>query len=363
MRIGLIYALGAEAFAAGGSYAEALTQVEEADRLALDHVLFEEHHGARGCPAPASLAAAAATRTRSIRVGSYCRQLTLEYPVNGAEDFALLDILARGRALVGVTPGLRESDFQAAGVPWSERETRFREALELLRTVWTQANVQFIGAHYRFPLGAEGGPGWRREPFVPPFVDQWRRGQLRPRHLPVLPKPVQLPHPPIWVTAWSRATIEWAAAQGFGLLVSTLETETEVRAKVRCYCDALARAGRDANQVDVALAREVFLAEDEQQARALALPSLARHVAALRAERVPEQADLAIMNGAAESTLLDTCFLVGTARGCVDRLKPLQAELGINHLLCRVYLPGRNHFDVLNCIRLLASQLHPRMLA
>ena len=62
MRVGLLYALGPETFAAGDSYQEALVQIEEADRLALDSVLFEEHHGARGCPAVGSLAAAAASR-------------------------------------------------------------------------------------------------------------------------------------------------------------------------------------------------------------------------------------------------------------------------------------------------------------
>jgi len=363
MRIGLLYALGPETFATGGTYAQALAQIEEADRLALEHVLFEEHHGARGCPAPASLAAAAATRTRAIRVGSYCRQLTLEYPINGAEDFAMLDIISRGRAIFGTTPGLREEDFRAAGVPWAQREQRFREALELVRTAWTQANVQFVGEHYQFPLGAEGGSGWRREPFTAPFVDQWRRGQVRPQHLPLLPQAVQLPHPPMWVTAWTRDTIEWAAARGYGLLVSSLETDAEARAKIGWYVEALARCGRDPNQVDVALAREVFLAEDAQRARELALPSLRRQVQALRDEAFEDQADLALVRGASEEELLESCFLVGTALDCIPRLKALQAEAGVNHLLCRVYLPGRDYFDVQACIRLLASQLHTRMLA
>ena len=363
MRVGLLYALGPDTFAAGGSYQEALVQIEEADRLALDSVLFEEHHGARGCPAVGSLAAAAAARTKAIRVGTANRQLTLEYPANVAEDFAVADIISRGRVILGVSPGERPEEFRAAGVPWETREARFREAVEIVRTLWTQSNVQFIGEHYRFPLGVDGESGWRREPFAPPFVDQWRRGQVIPEYLPMLPRPVQLPHPPIWVNGFRRDTIEWAASRGLGYLCSSLETDDEVRVKAGWYHDALEAAGRDRNEVEIALARELFLAEDGAAAREIALPSLRRHVEALRAEAGEDRSDLAIMKGLDEASLLETCFLVGSPLEVLDRLKALQADVGVGHLLCRVHLPGRKRLDVINCIRLLASQLHTRMVA
>ena len=363
MRVGLLYAIGPEAFGAGLSYDGALTQIEEADRLGLDSVLFEEHHGARGCPAVGSLVAAAAARTKAIRVGSANRQITLEYPTNVAEDFAVADVISRGRVILGVSPGERPEEFRAAGVPWKTREGRFREAVDLIRTLWTQSNVQFVGEHYRFPLGVEGEPGWRHEPFEPPFCDQWRRGQVIPEYLSLLPRPVQLPHPPIWVNGWQRETIEWAAGRGLGLLCSSLETEDELRTRIGWYAEVLEAAGRDRNEVDVAVSREVFLAEDGETAREQALPSLRRHVEAIRAEAGEDRSDLALVKGLGESELLDTCFLVGSAREVIDRLKALQAELGITHLVCRVYLPGRKHLDVIDCIRQIASQLHTRLVA
>lgn len=358
MRIGLLYALGPRC-----SYHDAIVQIGEADRLGLDSALFEEHHGDLGSPEVAALAAAAAARTRSIRVGSANRQLTLEFPINAAEDYGVVDIVSRGRLIMGVSAGERQGEFAAAGVPWQDREPRFREAVELLRTAWTQSNVQFIGDYYRFPLHATGDSGWRREPFDEKFIDQWRRGQIDAQHLPVLPRPVQLPHPPIWVNATSQAIIEWAASRGLSLLVSSFETEEEVRRKVGWYDAALTKAGRSRNEVEVSLARELFLAEDGDTARQKALPGLRARLAAVRAEAREDLAGLAVMQGMDDQELLSTCALYGSHAEVLTRLRRLKAEVGINHLVCRMYLPGRDHGDIINSIRLTASQLQTRLAA
>ncbi len=361
MRVGLTYGLGPKD--AEGGYEFALAQIDEADRLGLDFALFEEHHGARGCPAVGSLVTAAAARTTAIRVGSANRQLILEYPTNVAEDYAVADLISRGRVVLGVSPGERRADFDAAGVSWDEREERFREAVEIVRMQWTQSAVQYIGKHYQFPLEADGAPGWRRQPHDPPSVDQWRRGQAKPDYLATLPRPVQWPHPPIWVTGWRRDTIEWAATKGLGFLCSSLETDDEVCTKADWYGDALEGAGRDRSEVEVGLTREVFLADSTEEARERALPALRDHVAALRSEATDEQQDLEIMGGLDEEALLDRCFLVGSPTDVLERVKALQADAGVTHLACRVWLPGRDHFETLECIRLLASELHTRLVA
>lgn len=363
MRTGLLYDLGPDNFAHGFGYDDALSQIELADGLGIDHVLFGEHHGTRGCPAAGPLVSAAATRTSAIRVGVANRQITLDHPVNTAEDFTVADVVSRGRLILGVSPGERPQDFAAAGVPWDERGGRFREAVTLLRALWTQGPVQFSGTHYSFPLGVTGEPGWRREPFAPPYRDQWRRGQVIPEHLPMLPRPVQLPHPPIWVSAWDRPTVEWAATSGLGLLVSSLETDAEVRTKVGWYDTALAAAGRDRCEVDIALTREMLLGADGDAARATAAPHLRGLVERLRAERIDDNAGLAIMGGAGVEELMQTCFVVGTPHEVLDRLLALRAECGIGHLLCRMHLPGRAYFDTTEGIRLLASQLATRLVA
>ncbi|AMN47569.1 hypothetical protein ACG33_10760 [Steroidobacter denitrificans] len=357
--MGLLYSLGPDC-----SYRNALEQIVEADRLGFDSALFEEHHGTLGAPEVAPLAAGAAARTRSIRVGPANRQLTLDFPLNSAEDYALVDIVSRGRLIMGVSAGERAEEFAAAGVPWSEREARFREATDLLRTVWSQSNVQFIGEHYTFPLHAEGARGWRREPFKTPFIDQWRRGQITDaQHLPLLPRPTQLPHPPIWVNAGSRAVIEWAASRGYHLLVSSIETDDEVREKVNWYDSALAKAGRDRSEVEVALARELFIAADGWAARDKAIPSLRARFDALRREAVEERAGLAAIRGLTDEDLLAKCALFGSYDEVLERLLRFKGDVGITHLLCRMHLPGRDHLDVIESIRLTSSMLQTRLVA
>ena len=362
MRIGLLYGVGPDAFAAGTTYDDVWAQVEEADRLGLDSVLFEEHHGARGCPAPASLATAAAVRTRAIRVGAADRQLALSHPVHTAEDFAVADVVSRGRVILGVSPGERREDWRSAGLDWDTRHERFREAVEFVRAAWTQDSFQYVGEHVRFPLGADGERGWRREPYAPPYVDQWRRGQVVPQHLPVLPKPVQVPHPPIWVRTSRRDLVEWAAGRGLSMMCSTFATDAEVRSQVGWYTDALASAGRDQSEVDVVIAREVFLAETGERARQRALASLRAHLDAVRSDGSDDATELGALH-ASQSELLDSCFLVGSPAEVLDRLKSMQADLGMTHLVARVFLPGRSHLDVIDSIRLLASEIATRLLA
>jgi alkanesulfonate monooxygenase SsuD/methylene tetrahydromethanopterin reductase-like flavin-dependent oxidoreductase (luciferase family) len=358
MRIGLLYALGP-----GCSYEGALDQIGEADRLGLDSVLFEEHHGALGCPFVMPLVTAAASRTRCIRVGSSNRQLTLEFPIHGAEDAATADIISRGRLIFGVSAGERAEEFRAAGIPWAEREGRFREAVELVRTAWTQSNVQFIGEYYRFPLRARGAAGWRREPRAESFTAQWRRGQTIAQHLPLLPRPVQLPHPPIWIKGTSRSIIEWAASRGYSLLVGSLDTENEVRRKVGWYDTALAAAGRDRNEVEVALERELLVGPDGARVRTEALPALRAFVDAVRGDGRDDVRDCAVMQGLNDEDLLAAVALYGSPMDVLDRLLGFKADLGINHLVCRSHLPGRRHSDVFESIRLTAAALQTRLVA
>ncbi len=361
MRIGLLYALGPASFAAGDTYDRALAEIEEADRLGLDSVLFEEHHDTRGCPAVGSLVTAAAARTSSIRVGSADRRLHLEYPIHSAEDFAVADIISRGRAIFGVAPGDDAEEFRRAGVDFDTRDQHFREAVELVRTAWTQDAFQFVGQRVQFPLGASGDPGWRRQPFTPPYVDQWRRGQVIPQYLAMLPKPVQTPHPPIWVTARSRDTIEWAASRGLHYRCGPLETDDDVLTRIGWYAGALEAAGRHRNEVEIAVTRDVFLAENGERARELALPTLRPYLDAIRGGSADPGS--AITEDLDEAALLDRCFLIGSPREVLDRLKVLQSDAGMTHLIARVYLPGRSHEDVLESIRLLASQVYTRLVA
>ena len=92
-------------------------------------------------------------------------------------------------------------------------------------------------------------------------------------------------------------------------------------------------------------------------------PALRAFIDDKRSASTEDTAGLSLVAGASEQDLLDSCFLVGSPSEVVDRIKALQADLGITHLVCRVHRPGIAHVDVVEAIRLLAAQVATRLAA
>jgi probable F420-dependent oxidoreductase len=123
---------------------------------------------------PLPLLAALAGVTERIRLGTLVLVLPLRHPVALAKAWATLDVLSGGRTIFGVGVGWAESEFAALGVPRAERGRRTDEALALIRALWTGDPVTRAGLHY--PV----------------------------RDLALAPRPLQRPHPPIWIGGGSQ---------------------------------------------------------------------------------------------------------------------------------------------------------------
>ncbi|MFO0690871.1 MAG: TIGR03619 family F420-dependent LLM class oxidoreductase [Myxococcota bacterium] len=133
----------------------------------------------------ASLAFAAARTTR-IKIGSGIILIAQRDPIVLAKELAGIDVLSKGRLLVGVGVGYVKGEFDALGIPYAERGARASEHIEVLRTLWTSERPAFDGKFTRFS-------GIQSRPF-----------------------PVQKPHPPIHVGGMSPAALRRAVAQGNG---------------------------------------------------------------------------------------------------------------------------------------------------
>ena len=133
----------------------------------------------------ASLAFAAA-KTERIRIGSGIILIAQREPIVLAKELASIDVLSRGRLVVGVGVGFVPGEFEAFGIPWEERGLRASEHIEVLRTLWTQEKPAFDGRFTRFS-GIQSRP-----------------------------QPLQKPHPPIVVGGDSQAAFRRAVAQGNG---------------------------------------------------------------------------------------------------------------------------------------------------
>ena len=169
--------------AAARTYAQHLDAWEALDRLGYDGVAMNEHHTSPYglMNSPNLLASAAAQRTKRLKLLIYGNLLPLHNPVRLAEELAMLDCLSNGRVIAGFARGIPR-EYSVYGVPMTESRARFEEAFDIVRGCWTEEVFSYEG---RF---------WSAKD-----VALW-------------PRPLQQPHPPVWVpVSSSKETIEWAA--------------------------------------------------------------------------------------------------------------------------------------------------------
>ncbi|HEX2171072.1 MAG TPA: LLM class flavin-dependent oxidoreductase, partial [Dehalococcoidia bacterium] len=160
-------------------------EAQLAESLGLDGCYFVEHHQQPGIVAsPLTLAAAVAAVTERITIGTGIIVLPLYHPVHVAEDCATIDRISRGRFVLGVGLGYQAVDFGAFDVPIRQRVSLFEESVEVIRRLWTEDNVSFAGKRYR--------------------LDKVR----------LYPKPLQDPHPPIWLAGAAEEAVKRAARLG-----------------------------------------------------------------------------------------------------------------------------------------------------
>ncbi|MCL6569098.1 MAG: LLM class flavin-dependent oxidoreductase, partial [Meiothermus silvanus] len=197
------------------------------------------------------LAAALAVRTEGIRIGVWC-ELGLSHPVYVAEDASTLDNLSGGRLILAVRRTYDEATWKGYGIPASERDGRFRESLTLLRRAWAPQPFRFEGEHYRVPAGLP--------------ENEFTSGQTE---ISLTPKPAQLTIP-LWVSAEDADLAGLAADEGLALLLPADAPMPELEAALRRYRDRRAPGPCDI----VALARHVFVARTNAEARDLAGPAL-----------------------------------------------------------------------------------------
>jgi alkanesulfonate monooxygenase SsuD/methylene tetrahydromethanopterin reductase-like flavin-dependent oxidoreductase (luciferase family) len=198
-------------------YHEALEQIALADRLGFDTVWAVEHHFLvefAHSSAPEVFLAAVAQRTNRIRIGHGVTLLPprFNHPIRVAERVAALDLLSHGRVEFGTG---RSSQFEQAGFevdPETSREM-WQEALEMIPRMWTEDPFQHRGRFVTVP----------------------------PRS--IIPKPLQKPHPPIWMAATSPQSWEIAGRNGIGILGLTIFVSVpQLAERVQAYRRALADA-------------------------------------------------------------------------------------------------------------------------
>src|SRR6267378_3444176 len=152
---------------------EVIAEAQLAEACGFDSCFFGEHHqdGDGFLPSPLIVATAVAARTQRLRVGTSVILLPLHHPVHVAEDAVTLDLVSKGRLIVGVGIGYQPADFRAFAVPMEHRMALFEESVEILRLCWAGERFSFRGKHYTL------------------------------EDVQITPRPFQRPGPPLWIGA------------------------------------------------------------------------------------------------------------------------------------------------------------------
>jgi probable LLM family oxidoreductase len=220
-------------------FANLLEEVELADQLGLDVFGIGEHHRSEFIVStPAVVLAAAAARTKKIRLTSAVTVLSSDDPVRVFQEFAALDNISHGRAEIMAGRGSFIESFPLFGYDLNDYDELFAEKLELLLKIRDNDRVTWSGKH-RAPID----------------------------NLPVLPRPVQNPLP-VWVAVGGTPqSVVRAGLLGLPLAIAIIGGEPERFAPlVELHREALKRAGHDPEKVPVGINSHGYIAEDSQKA-------------------------------------------------------------------------------------------------
>jgi alkanesulfonate monooxygenase SsuD/methylene tetrahydromethanopterin reductase-like flavin-dependent oxidoreductase (luciferase family) len=229
---------------------DALEQVELADRLGIDVVWEVEHHFLEEyshSSAPEVFLAAASQRTKDIRLGHGIIQTAPGYnhPARTAERVAMLDLVSNGRVEFGSGESSSEAELGGFRIDPATKREAWLEGLEVAIRCMTE--TPFTGVDGQFV-------------------------QMPPRN--VVPKPVQKPHPPLWVACSRRETILLAAEKGIGALSFAFIDPEEAEHWVNDYRTTLATKGVPVGKTvnaNVACVTPMMCAPTEEEALAKGL--------------------------------------------------------------------------------------------
>ena len=227
------------------NYAEHLDEMTYCEELGLDGVVFNEHHYSSygTMPSPNLIAAALSQRTKRIKIGVLGNILPLRnHPVRVAEEYAMIDCLSKGRLIAGFVRGI-PAEYVWYGVNPEESRGRFQEAYDLIMTAWTNSVWSFEGQFYKL------------------------------KDCAIWPRPVQQPHPPIWIAARSAESIEWCVKRHL-TCAQVYQTTGQIEDTFNYYRTKAKEDGWEAQPDDFILCRHIYIDESNKKAQEIAEPAM-----------------------------------------------------------------------------------------
>lgn len=329
---------------------QALEQIALADAVGFDYVWEVEHHFLpefSHSSAPEVFLGAVSQRTRRIRLGHGVVLLPPAYnhPVRVAERIATLDILSDGRVDFGTGRSGTPAELEGFGIDPAESRAMWEEAVRVIPRMWLEE----------------------------PFSYQGRYVSIPPRS--VIPKPLQKPHPPLWVAASSPATFVEAGRLGLGVLCFILGDPAKLVQRIVTYREALQHAQPIAGVINdqVAGFTVTLCLEDAEEARAIGGPAALWYTARLgsivgewRGRRVPGYEYYAHMSDEAHALaqrdlaglIASGTYCIGDPEECIRAVRLYEAA-GVDQLICLMQVGRVPHETIMRSIKLFGERVIP----
>jgi alkanesulfonate monooxygenase SsuD/methylene tetrahydromethanopterin reductase-like flavin-dependent oxidoreductase (luciferase family) len=307
-----------------------LRQVEAAQRAGMNHILMGQHfmfERSRWFQPVPVLARLAGELDAHVRLVTQILIAPLYHPVMLAEELATLDVVTGGRISVGLGLGYIPSEYEMFGVPFKERGARLDETIEILKLMWTQDRVTYDGRFFTLD------------------------------DIPVHIRPIQQPHPPIWVGAGSAAGIDRAARLGDAWPVTPQVAPADLPAQLGGFFDAREKYGfpRSGRQP---LRREIMVGLNKEDALAraveVATPWYVNMAKTGHNKYVDPEGLIKSIPG-----VLATHWVLGDAEDCAQQLREIGQSVPVNPVITRANWPGMTADECVAYIDKLGEELIP----
>lgn len=308
----------------------AVDAVRCAERSGFDDAWIAEHHFMPygTCPSAVTFAAHALGQTRQLTVGTAVSVLSTVHPVALAEQALLLDQISGGRFRLGVGRGGPWIDLEVFDTGLDRYEHGFTESLDLLVESMTATRVSAHGERFTF------------------------------RSVPMVPRPLTQPRPPVAVACTSTATVEIAALRGLPMLLGMHIGDEDKAAMVAHYARVSHAAGHDPATAEHISTVLVHLAEDHAQAVQQLHTAMPGWLAAGLAAHTPVDDRPGPSRDPHHYThMLCALHPVGSPADCIHQLQASAQRTGIRHVIMMVEGTGTREHTLATIERLGAEVL------
>jgi alkanesulfonate monooxygenase SsuD/methylene tetrahydromethanopterin reductase-like flavin-dependent oxidoreductase (luciferase family) len=332
MKFGVFDHMDATGSPLGEQYEDRLQLIEAYDRGGFYTYHLAEHHGTPLglAPSPGIFLAAVAYRTKKLRFGPLVYLLPLYHPLRLIEEICMLDQISGGRFELGVGRGVSPIEVGFYGADPAKGPEQLAEALEIIKAGLTSDILNHKGESYEFV------------------------------NVPMVVKPVQRPHPPLWCGIMSPERAAWAAANEANIV--TLKPAAVARAITDCYRDEWRKLGKPASQLPLlGVARHIVVAEEGDEAKRSAQRAyrLWRKHLELLPKRYGVPYGLATLPSEFDELQTAGGAFAGTADGARAYIEEQTKASGTNYFVCDIAFGDITRAEAMRTIQLLAREVIP----